>query len=80
MNLIENLKKENNFLAANLQKIVKELEDRDIVKIQKTEDHNLYFYLSAENKVEVVAKVPKGDVIEQKFKESLHNAAYQDHK
>lgn len=68
------LQKQNDFLMSNLMKLISEFEQRNIIRIQKTETHNLYFYLNSKDQAEVVAKVPKAEVIEQHFRQEMGKA------
>ena len=56
---VRSLKRQNDYLNSNLLSLIREFEQRDIIKIQRTEEHNLYFYLNQNHQVQVVAKVPK---------------------
>ena len=74
---INSLNQQKDYLSNNLLKLIGEFEARELIRIQKTEDHNLYFYLSQQNKVEVVAKVPKHTHLEQHFQEEVEKAGIQ---
>ena len=71
---IDSLNQQKNYLSNNLLKLIGEFEARDLIRIQKTEDYNLYFYLNQQDNVQVVAKVSKQSNIEQHFQEEIEKA------
>ena len=64
----------------NLLKIIHEFESREQIKIQRTEEHDVYFYLNDQSKPEVVAKVPKADDLQKHFQEEMKRNVIKDEK
>lgn len=46
-----------------------------MIKIQKQDNFNLYYYLNQKNEIEVVARVPKEELLEKFFDSEMKQAS-----
>lgn len=56
---VTELKGQNDYLMTNLIKLIREFQERNLIRIQKGNDHDQYFYLDSKDRIQVVARVPK---------------------